>query len=156
LTEIYDEFLKAKFGVLLCTDVAARGLDIPDVNWVIQFDPPQDPKAFVHRCGRTARLGRSGSALAFLSPNEEGYVDFMAVRKVPLQKAELADGYPDILEDAKTLIIQDRAIWEKSVKAFVSYIRAYQKHQCSYIFCLQHLNLGKTLGLFSLLKVSKH
>ena len=36
-------------GVLLCTDLAARGLDIPDVAWVVQYDPPQDPAAFVHR-----------------------------------------------------------------------------------------------------------
>ena len=68
--------------MLLCTDVAARGLDIPDVDFVIQYDPPQDPNGFVHRCGRTARLGRHGSALALLLPSEEGYVELLAVRKV--------------------------------------------------------------------------
>lgn len=44
----------------MCTDVAARGIDIPDVAWIIQFDPPQDPSYFVHRVGRTARAGKKG------------------------------------------------------------------------------------------------
>jgi hypothetical protein len=69
-------------GVLLCTDVAARGLDIPDVAWIVQFDPPQDPDVFVHRVGRTARMGRSGSALAFLLPHEAAYVEFLRIRQV--------------------------------------------------------------------------
>lgn len=69
-------------GVLLCTDVAARGLDIPDVSWIVQFDPPQDPDVFVHRVGRTARMGRTGHALTLLLPHELPYVDFLRIRKV--------------------------------------------------------------------------
>ena len=69
-------------GVLLATDIAARGLDIPDVQWVVQYDPPQDPAAFVHRVGRTARMGRSGRAVVLLLPRELPYVDFLRVRKV--------------------------------------------------------------------------
>jgi len=57
-------------SVLLTTDVAARGLDIPNVDVVIQFDPPSDPKAFSHRCGRTARAGRSGRAYVLLVGRE--------------------------------------------------------------------------------------
>lgn len=62
-------------GVLFCTDVAARGLDLPDVDVVIQVDPPVDPRAFGHRIGRTARAGRSGKAVVLLNQGkEEGYV----------------------------------------------------------------------------------
>ncbi len=56
-TAVFEHFRDLSNGVLVCTDIAARGLDIPNVDWVVQFDPPTDPAAFVHRCGRTARIG---------------------------------------------------------------------------------------------------
>jgi ATP-dependent RNA helicase DDX55/SPB4 len=61
-------------SILLATDVAARGLDLPRVDVVIQFDPPSDPKAFSHRCGRTARAGKSGRAWVLLVGREIEYV----------------------------------------------------------------------------------
>jgi ATP-dependent RNA helicase DDX55/SPB4 len=61
-------------SLLLATDVAARGLDLPHVDVVIQFDPPSDPKAFSHRCGRTARAGKSGRAYVFLVGREMEYI----------------------------------------------------------------------------------
>ena len=76
---------------MLCTDVAARGLDIPGVDWVVQFDAPQDPAAFVHRVGRTARMGRDGSALLFLSPHESSYVEFLRVRHIHLREVDGLD-----------------------------------------------------------------
>ena len=71
---IYAKYTASPSAVLFTTDVAARGLDIPDVQWIVQYDPPQDPNAFVHRIGRTARMGREGSALVFLAPHEDTYV----------------------------------------------------------------------------------
>ncbi len=74
---------------LLCTDVASRGLDVPDVSWTVQFDAPVDPSSYVHRVGRSARAGRVGKSLVFLSRKEEAYVDFLRLRKVPV--GELPD-----------------------------------------------------------------
>jgi len=74
---------------MVCTDILARGIDIEDVDWVIQFDPPRAANSFVHRCGRTARSGREGNALIYLLPNEECYVNFLHInQKVPLNKFE--------------------------------------------------------------------
>ena len=73
--------VQAEKGVLLCTDVAARGLDIPAVDWIIQYDPPDDPKEYIHRVGRTAR-GRSGQgrALLLLLPEEMGFLRYLKAR----------------------------------------------------------------------------
>jgi superfamily II DNA/RNA helicase len=61
-------------SLLLATDVAARGLDIPDVDVILQFDPPTDTKAFSHRCGRTARAGKQGRAWVLLAGQEHQYL----------------------------------------------------------------------------------
>lgn len=87
-------------SALLCTDVAARGLDVPDISWTVQFDAPVDPSSYVHRVGRSARAGRTGKSLVFLTRKEEAYIDLLRLRKVPLQ--ELPDEEvckPPSLED---------------------------------------------------------
>merc|ERR1719186_347876 len=66
-TTTFFQFCNADSGILLCTDVAARGLDIPDVDWIVQFDPTDDPKEYIHCVGRTARgEGGKGHALLIL------------------------------------------------------------------------------------------
>ena len=65
----FMEFCSLDKGILLCTDVAQRGLDIPDVDWVIQYDPPHDPEEYLHRVGRTARgANKVGKALLMIMP----------------------------------------------------------------------------------------
>ncbi len=64
-------FESGKVQVLVATDVAARGLDIDDVAHVINYDPPEEDKGYVHRTGRTGRAGRSGTAVTFVLPDQE-------------------------------------------------------------------------------------
>ncbi|KAL1567844.1 DEAD-box ATP-dependent RNA helicase 18 [Salvia divinorum] len=139
-------FTSLSSGILLCTDVAARGLDIPGVDCIIQYDPPQDPNVFIHRVGRTARMGRQGTAIVFLLPKEEAYIEFLRIRRVPLEERQCSDKAPDIIPQIRLAAKKDREIMEKGVKAFVSYVRAYKEHQCSFIFRWKDLEIGK-LGM---------
>ncbi|KAI0807622.1 DEAD-domain-containing protein [Fomes fomentarius] len=167
----YSTALPSSPSILLATDVAARGLDLPDVDVVIQFDPPTDTKSFSHRCGRTARAGRSGTAWVLLVGREVDYVDFMAVRKIPLKARPrfLNDGTPasgdgmdmdfedpevsSVTETIRKKVLMDRALHDKAAKAFVSFVRAYSKHEASYIFRVKDLDfvgLAKSFGLLRL------
>jgi ATP-dependent RNA helicase RhlE len=67
-----DNFRKGKVAMLIATDIAARGIDIPAVSHVINFELPDVPEAYVHRIGRTARAGAEGEAIALCAPDERG------------------------------------------------------------------------------------
>ncbi|CAI0380788.1 unnamed protein product [Linum tenue] len=83
-TSTFFSFCKAEKGILLCTDVAARGLDIPAVDWIVQYDPPDEPKQYIHRVGRTARgEGAKGNALIFLTTEELRFLEYLKAAKVP-------------------------------------------------------------------------
>lgn len=77
--------------MLLCTDVAARGLDFPAVSTIIQYDPAGDPAEYVHRVGRTARMGQQGEALLFLLPSEMPYVQLLQQSGVQLSQQIAGD-----------------------------------------------------------------
>ncbi|KAI9748955.1 MAG: ATP-dependent RNA helicase, partial [Chaenotheca gracillima] len=88
-TNTFFEFCNAKQGTLICTDVAARGLDIPSVDWIVQFDPPDDPRDYIHRVGRTARGSNGkGRSLMFLQPSEIGFLKELKEARVPVVEFE--------------------------------------------------------------------
>uniref|UniRef100_A0A8C4Q788 ATP-dependent RNA helicase n=2 Tax=Eptatretus burgeri TaxID=7764 RepID=A0A8C4Q788_EPTBU len=150
----FATFRKMTSGVLVCTDVMARGVDIPEVHWVLQFDPPSCAKAFVHRCGRTARIGHRGCALLFLMPMEDAYVQFLANnQKCPLQEMEVQAEVPDVLPRLRTVALGDRAMLDKSLRAFVSFIQAYNKHECNLLFRIKDLDFGGLARGFALLRL---
>ncbi|GAB2261737.1 hypothetical protein Droror1_Dr00002734 [Drosera rotundifolia] len=69
----FPDFCEAERGILFYTDVAGRGLDIPAVDRIVQYDPPNDPEDYIHRMGRTAR----GCVLLFLIPEELGFIRYL-------------------------------------------------------------------------------
>jgi ATP-dependent RNA helicase RhlE len=75
-----ERFRQGKVKTLVATDVAARGLDLVDITHVINFDPPEDDKGYVHRVGRTGRAGRTGSGVTFVTPEQQGDVSRVAAR----------------------------------------------------------------------------
>lgn len=148
-------------SILLTTDVASRGLDIPSVDLVVQIDPPSDPKTFIHRCGRAGRAGRRGLSIVLLHPGrEEDYVPFLEVRKTPVAPFNLPmpsdEDAAAAMEAVQRTMRQDRAHHDKGQKAFVSWLRSYSKHQASSIFRVADLDweaLGKAWGLLKLPKM---
>uniref|UniRef100_A0A8C5P8Y6 ATP-dependent RNA helicase n=1 Tax=Leptobrachium leishanense TaxID=445787 RepID=A0A8C5P8Y6_9ANUR len=153
---IFAEFRKLDSGILICTDVMARGIDIPEVNWVLQYDPPSSATAFVHRCGRTARIGHHGSALVFLLPMEESYVEFLSInQKCPMQEMTELTFTQDHLPKLKSLAASDRALFEKGMRAFVSFVQAYAKHECNVIFRVKDLDFASLARGFGLLRMPR-
>lgn len=150
-------------SILLTTDVAARGLDIPQVDLILQIDPPNDPKVFLHRCGRAGRAGRRGMSILFLLPGrEEDYVRFLGVRKTPVSllsdpKTKISDSEADVAADRmREIVKKDRALNDKAQRGFVSWTRAYSKHQTSSIFRVEDIDWadqGKAWGLLKLPKM---
>jgi ATP-dependent RNA helicase DDX31/DBP7 len=67
----------ARGAVLLATDVAARGLNLKDVDWIVQYDPPCEVADYVHRVGRAARAGKAGHSLIMLLPSERSFLDIL-------------------------------------------------------------------------------
>ncbi|EFQ86226.1 hypothetical protein CFE70_000109 [Pyrenophora teres f. teres 0-1] len=146
--------------ILLTTDVAARGLDIPSVDLVLQLDAPSDPKTFIHRCGRAGRAGRKGLALTFLSPGrEEDYIEFLRVRQTPISpltnpNVEVTAEEAEAMSNRMRKVVKaDRALFDKAQRGFVSWVRAYSKHTASSIFRIPDLDwteLGNAWGLLKL------
>lgn len=151
-TTTFFKFCNEESGILLCTDVAARGLDIPAVDWIIQFDPPDDPKEYIHRVGRTARgEGGVGHAILFLRPEELGFLYYLQQAKVPLNEFDFNwSKVSDIQLQLEKLISRNYALNVASKDAFKACVRAYDSHHLKKVFDIEQLNLtnlAKNFGL---------
>ncbi|ACO70297.1 predicted protein, partial [Micromonas commoda] len=175
---VYQGFSKATAGVLLCTDVGARGLDFVGVGATVQVDPPSDPTTYVHRVGRTARLGAEGEAVLFLQPREVEYatvlgdlgVNFCAA-SVPAM-LDVLDGAagggggggdfernPHLHPAAQKLqrklhaeVSGDKELLTLAKDAFRSYVRSYATFpsDMKHIFHVKRLHLGHVASAFGL------
>jgi ATP-dependent RNA helicase DDX18/HAS1 len=136
--------VNAESGILLCTDVAARGLDIPAVDWIIQFDPPDDPREYIHRVGRTARAGGRGKALLFLLPQELGFLKFLKQAKVPLNEYQFPPSKIANVQNQLLKLIEKNYYLNRSAKdGYRSYLQAYASHSLKQIFDINLLDLQK-------------
>ncbi|XP_070831852.1 ATP-dependent RNA helicase DDX18 [Chaetodon trifascialis] len=142
-TTTFFQFCNADSGILLCTDVAARGLDIPEVDWIVQYDPPDDPKEYIHRVGRTARgINGRGHALLILRPEELGFLRFLKQAKVPLSEFEFSwNKIADIQSQLEKLIEKNYYLHKSAQEAYKSYVRAYDSHSLKQIYSVNTLNL---------------
>lgn len=147
-TSTFFEFCNATKGILVCTDVAARGLDIPEVDWIIQYDPPDDPRDYIHRVGRTARAGKSGQSLLFLLPSEIGFLRFLKVAKVPLNEYTFPKKVSNVQGQLEKLISKNYYLHQSAKEGFRSYLMAYNSYALKRIFDLHQLDLKKVAKAF--------
>jgi len=161
-------------AVLVCTDVASRGLDLPNVDFVIEYDPPFSKEDHLHRVGRTARAGKEGRAMIFLQPGcEEGYVEILKEGRPRNLTHHDADELLKKGFSATSGVVVNRE-WEQAAtewqiecerwttehprhleqarRAYQSHIRAYTTHVAAErsIFDMKQLHLGHLAKAFAL------
>lgn len=169
-TKIYFDFLKTESGILLCTDVASRGLDIRNVNWIVQYDPPSETKDYIHRIGRAGRLDHLGDTLLFLQPHEELYLKLLEKYNLNLtrisgesilesliktlkyrtdQVMEAANIFQAIFDQS---VENDEKLKKYAIDAFISSMRAYGSHSkdTKYIFHVKNIHQGHLAKSFAL------
>lgn len=105
-------FTSTKHTVLFATDLAARGLDFPAVDWVVQVDAPEDADTYIHRVGRTARYESHGKALLLLCPSEEeGMLAALQKKEVKIEKIKIKESKTQSIEKhLQNLAFQDPEI----------------------------------------------
>ncbi|XP_062910210.1 probable ATP-dependent RNA helicase DDX10 [Mobula hypostoma] len=150
--EVYNDFCRKKAAVLFATDIAARGLDFPAVNWVLQLDCPEDANTYIHRAGRTARYKEGGEALLVLLPNEEkAMVKQLEEKKVPINKIKINPAkLTNIQAKLEAFLAQEQELKERAQRCFVSYVRSVYLMKNKDVFDVFTLSLKEyafSLGL---------
>ncbi|XP_039620233.1 probable ATP-dependent RNA helicase DDX31 [Polypterus senegalus] len=178
-TEAFLKFSQVKSGILLCTDVAARGLDLPQVTWIIQYTAPGSHTEYVHRVGRTARIGTRGSSLLFLAPSEVEYVSVLASHNITMEEIKMETVLASLLLDdhykgrkkshgvtqgevrVRATVLQtefenfvhsNEENTHEAKLALQSFLRAYATYPATlkHVFHIKKLHLGHTAKSFGL------
>ncbi|KAJ4863640.1 DEAD/DEAH box helicase domain-containing protein [Trichoderma breve] len=149
-TNTFFEFSNAPHGILICTDVAARGLDIPAVDFIVQFDPPDNTRDYIHRVGRTARgTDAKGRSLLFLQPNEVGFLSYLKAARVPVVEFEFPrKKIINVQSQLEKLIGKNYYLQQSAKDAFKSYLHAYASHSLRSVYDVQKLDLAKIAKSF--------
>lgn len=173
----FQRFTGMKHAVLFATDIAARGLDFPAVNWVLQVDAPEDAETYIHRVGRTARYESAGKGLLFLMPSEEeGMTQALAKKSITAEKIKIRASKTQSIENQlQNLAFQDPEIKYLAqrvrtihsglgtltytmcyTQAFVSYLRSVHLQKDKSIFKVAELpaeRFAEALGLPGMPKI---
>ncbi|KAH8593422.1 ATP-dependent RNA helicase DBP4 [Bisporella sp. PMI_857] len=147
------KFSASKTACIFATDVVARGLDFPAVDWVVQYDCPEDADTYIHRVGRTARYGKKGRAILFLDPSEEtGMLKRLEHKKVPIENIKIRQGKntQNISNQLQSMLFNDPALKFLGQKAFSSYTKSLYLQRDKEIFDISNYDLegyAASLGL---------
>ncbi|XP_054164746.1 probable ATP-dependent RNA helicase DDX31 [Oppia nitens] len=170
--QVFREFRQTRNGVLFCTDVAARGIDVPEVDWIIQYNCAPKPEDFVHRVGRTARIGKLGNAVQFVLPTETRFLELLqkelninlkelnakqllkSLMLLTFQRKVFTDEeYATELQSSyESALTADQDLQSLAKKAYLSYIRSYATYpkQISEQLPFKSIHLGHLAKSFAL------
>lgn len=175
-----NEYKALETSIMFCTDVAGRGLDVANVSLIIQYDPPSNIQDYVHRVGRTARLGRHGESIIFILPSEVGFIDLLIGNGVSgLSRIEAASAFKYLVSSddftglmkrdsrvevvatdlhmmLERFVLSDETARKMAMSAFSSHVKAYATHSESEIFHLKKLHLGHVCKSFGLRDAPNH
>ena len=151
-TETLDKFSRAQQVCLFATDVVARGIDFPAIDWVIQVDCPEDVDTYIHRVGRSARYGKKGRSLIMLTPQEsDAFLRRLKARKIEPEKLTIKQSkMRSIKPQLQSLLFKDPELKYLGQKAFVSYVRSIYIQKDKEVFKFEELEteeFAKSLGL---------
>jgi ATP-dependent RNA helicase DDX10/DBP4 len=141
--DITSKFSASKNSCIFATDVVARGLDFPAVDWVIQLDCPEDADTYIHRVGRTARAEKPGKAVLILDPSEEeGMIKRLEHKKVSIQKINIRKGKEkEIGDQLQKMCFQDPELKYLGKKAFESYAKSLWLQKDKEVFNIDKYDL---------------
>ncbi|XP_030754684.1 probable ATP-dependent RNA helicase CG8611 [Sitophilus oryzae] len=166
--EVFKGFKKSKKGILLCTDVAARGLDVPEADCIIQYNGPQTEDDYLHRVGRTGRAGKTGSAVIFLTHEEQEFVSRLQGRKVFLKERKsdvIIKNLSIFMEEPdkdkavlslqrryETALSRNKELHRKACFGYSSWARFYSSYpnKLKPVFDFKKANLGHYVTSFGL------
>lgn len=129
--EVFKKFREATTGVLFTTDVASRGLDVPQVDLIVQCCVPLRAEDYVHRAGRTARIGAEGKVIMMLLPSETGFLQVLANRRIALKKVDVSQVLRNVfvikqqILDART----DKGVKLRTMEDYVTALQLVFEHE---------------------------
>ncbi|KAL7462905.1 hypothetical protein ACHAXS_003282 [Conticribra weissflogii] len=155
-----DQFIKTFFrfsdmeeGILCATDAAGRDLDIPpSVDWVIQFEPPDDPSEYILRVARiSCDSDRVGRSLLFLNPGEMGFLKYYHSAAIPVSEFEIPK-LADIQANIEYHVNESESLKKYAKDAYGSYLIAYASHGFRDVYNVHDLNKNDVAAAFGLVR----
>ena len=148
---LYYQFCEKQDVVMFATDIAARGLDFPDVDWIVQMDAPDSVPTYIHRVGRTARYRAGGKALLFVLPSEMALVDKLQAAKVRVARVNVNPAQLKSVSSAfQSFMIEDNDLKFLGQKALLAYLKSVYLQSDKQVFDLTRIDvhsLALAMGL---------
>ena len=148
---LYYQFCEKKEVVMFATDIAARGLDFPDVDWIVQMDAPDSVGTYIHRVGRTARYRAGGRALMMVLPSEMPLIDKLQAAKVKVTRVNVNPKQLKSVASAfQSFMIENSELKFLGQKALLAYLKSVYLQSDKQVFDLSKIDVhafAQAMGL---------